>query len=319
MDRSWLIERVPRVWALWAASRPSQLALIVVVYLLGTGMTTAGSPFVAGEATANSIREVVDPEFLWTLLAGMIALVPVAVAIHYANEYADADTDAITVRTPFSGGSGALEETGLPVRFLRTATGAACVVATGVMLVAVTAGLLRLRAVGLLLAGLVLGVTYSVPPVAFVRRGIGEPVNMALGGLLLPLYGISVVARPTTVGFLSLVPFTLVVGCNLLAVHWPDRVADATVGKRTLAVRWPAVWIRVTFLALTVVAAMLAFGLWWIGVFPSAIALAHLVAVPFLVWTWATLTRQESPLPAVAAMVALAIALTTAWWWFGIG
>jgi 1,4-dihydroxy-2-naphthoate octaprenyltransferase len=319
MVRSWVVERVPRMWALWAASRPSQLALIGLLYVLGVGMTTTGSPLVADGATATAFGDIVAPGFSMRVVTGAVALLPVAVAVHYANEYADADTDALTDRTPFSGGSGALVETGLPVSFLRAATVVASVAAVGVALGGIVIGGLPFDAVCVLLVILVAGLAYSVPPVALVRRGVGEPINAALGGLLLPVYGVAVVATPTAFAALAVVPFTLVVGCNLLAVHWPDRRADEAVGKRTLAVRWAPGRIRLAFATLAILAGIVAIGLWWGGILPDAVALAHLAPVPFLLRGWITLTRRRSPLPAVAAMVALAVSTTVAWWWVGVG
>ncbi len=315
MPRSWWIANAPRLWALWAASRPSQLALVGLLYVMGVGMTTVGTPLVGSEATAEGLAG----SFQTQVAAGGVALVPVAVAIHYANEYADVDTDARTERTPFSGGSGALVETGLSASFLRRALVVAGVLAIGVGLGGLVTGVLSPLAVGLLAVGFVAGIAYSLPPIALVRRGVGEPINMVLGGLVLPVYGMAVVARPTGIAVLAVVPFTLVVGCNLLAVHWPDRRADAAVGKRTLAVRWPPTRIRQLYAGFAVGAAAIAVGLWWYDVLPAVVTLAHLSPVPFLGWGWITLTRRRSPLPAVAAMVVLAATLTLAWWWAGIG
>ncbi|RNJ27512.1 prenyltransferase [Halosegnis longus] len=306
--RSWLVERVPHLWALWAASRPSQLALIGLLYALGVGMATTGRPVAAATFV---------PRLTPAVLVGGVVLLAVAVAVHYANEYADADTDALADRTPFSGGSGALAETGLPASFLGRAT-----LGTGAVAVALLAvggvGPLSPIAVALAATILVAGVAYSLPPVALVRRGLGEPVNMVLGGLLLPVYGVAVVAPPTPSAAAVVVPFTLVVGCNLLAVHWPDRAADERVGKRTLAVRWGPTRLRRAYAALAVSAALATLALWRGGLLPPVVAAAHLTPVPFLLWGWTTLTRRRSPLPAVAAMVVLAVALTAGWWWAGV-
>jgi 1,4-dihydroxy-2-naphthoate octaprenyltransferase len=318
MTWRWFVERVPRLWALWAASRPSQLALIGLLYVLGVGMTTTGAPVVAGTATVTTLEAAVAPEFSTRVVVGLVALLPVAVTIHYANEYADVDTDALTERTAFSGGSGALVETGLAPSFLRTATVITSLVAVGVAVIGFLAGALPLDAAGLLLVIFVAGLAYSLPPVELVRRGVGEPVNMLLGGLLLPVYGVAVVANPTIYAALGVVPFTLLVGCNLLAVHWPDRDADETVGKRTLVVRWVPSRIRRAFATLAVLAAISTITLWRTAILPDVPALAHLAPVPFLLWGWATLTRRRDPLPAVAAMVALAVAATAAWWWAGL-
>ncbi|SIS13793.1 prenyltransferase [Natronorubrum thiooxidans] len=312
---SWVVDRFPRLWTLWTAARPSQLALIVVVYMFGVGMATTGPPLIAADSAPAGVHSV---HFLETVLMGVIALLPVAVAIHSANEYADVETDALTTRTPFSGGSGAIDRAGVSPSVLRSATvgsaALAVVVVAGVDLI----GGFPLDAIALLAAIFGLGLAYSLPPIAFVRRGVGEVVNAVLGGVLLPLYGVAVVASPRPTVVLAVVPFTLLVGCNLLATHWPDRAADAAVGKRTLAVRWSPTRIRRAFATLAATAAVVTVILWLEEILPDAVALAHLAPVPFVLWSWAVLTRQRSPLPAVLAMVVLAVTGTIAWWWTGV-
>lgn len=317
--RSRLVDRLPRLWALWAASRPSQVALVVLVYLFGVGMSTVGPPLVAGSATAATPSDVASPVFASRVFVGAIALLPVTVTIHYANEYADADTDALTDRTPFSGGSGALARTGLPRSFLRRATVVAVSVSAVTIATITGTGQVPPAAAGLLVATLLAGLAYSLPPVALVRRGVGEFVNAALGGVALPVYGVAVVATPTVATALVTIPFAAVVGCNLLATHWPDRRADERVGKRTLAVRWSPRRIRRAYVALAGVAALATAALWVGDILPTPVAAVHLLALPFLVWGRAVLTRQRSPLPSVLAMVVLALAVTVAWWRVGVG
>jgi len=303
--RRWL---PTHVWALWAASRPSQLALIALVYALGVGIAAVGRVVEGGP-------DGVDAAVVRTAGYGLVALIPVAVAVHYANEYADAETDALTDPTPFSGGSGALVETGLPRSFLGRATAVVAALAVPVGTVAVAGGVLAADAGALLAVILLSGLAYSLSPVALVDRGVGEPVNAALGGLVLPVYGAAVVATPTVVTPLVTLPFALVVGCSLLCTHWPDRNADAAVGKRTLAVRWPPDRLVRLYIVLAGLAAATTVGLRLVGLLPLPVAVAHLAAAPFLLWGGWTFTRRRSPLPAVAAMVALAASTTAAWWW----
>lgn len=311
-----LSERHPRAWALWAAARPSQVALVALVYALGVGMALAGPPLVAAEtAPAPGVRA---PVVLTPVVAGLLALLPTTLAVHYANEYADADTDARTEPTPFSGGSGALRQTGLARSFLGRATAVATGLAVAV-LVALSAGPLPADAAVVLAAILVSGLGYSLPPLALVRRGVGEVVNAALGGLLLPVYGAATLGAPTAAAALAVLPFTLLVGCNLLATHWPDRSADAAVGKRTLAVRWAPPRLRRVYAGLAVGAGVVTAWLWLRGTLPVPVAVAHLLPLPALVYGGTVLTRQRSPLPAVAAMVTLALATTAAWWFVGVG
>ena len=316
LTSSWIPDRIPRLWTLWAASRPSQLALVVLVYVLGVGMATAGAPVTS---TGSAAPEVTSRAFLESVLVGGTALLSVAVAIHYANEYADYETDALTNPTPFSGGSGALVRTGLPRSFVRSATVAATVLASVVVGAVALTGGLPSDALAILVTIFAFGLAYSLQPIAFVRRGVGEVVNAVLGGLLLPLYGVAVVASPRPAAALAVVPFTLVVVCNLFATHWPDRKADAAVGKRTLAVRWSPRRLRRAYAVVAVAAGISVVALWLADVVPDVVVLAHFTPLPFLVWGGVVLTKQRSPLPAVLAMVVLALTATVGWWWAGIG
>jgi 1,4-dihydroxy-2-naphthoate octaprenyltransferase len=275
--------------AMVAMARPSQVALILLV--LATG-ALLGS-WRGGDASAGAI------------LLGLVLLVAAAVAAHWANEAADAETDARTTRTTrtrFSGGSGALLRSGvdatLPLRL-------SLLVAAGVVAAAiasVAAGVLPSPAGVLLLAGLAGSLGYSLPPVAAMRRGWGEPLNAVLGGLLLPLYGVAVVrGRIDPLDVAAFLPFMLVVFCSVLATAWPDREADAATGKRTLQVRWPARRLRrlqesaaVGWLLLTLLA---------VALDASPAAAAGLAVLPLLVLGVSWYTRRTSPWPMVAAMV----------------
>ena len=294
-------DRTPRLAALWLATRPSQLALIGVVYTLGVGMAT-----VLGSSTVP-----------WRPVGvGAAILLPVALSVHYANEYADAETDRRTERTPFSGGSGALERTGVARSLLARASGVALAVGVTGGAVAWWVGVVSATAVAFLVAIAVAGLAYSLPPVALVRLGVGEVTNALLGGTLLPLYGVAVVSSVTVTTVLAVVPFTLLVGCNLLATHWPDRDADAAVGKRTLAVRWSRGRLRTAYWALATAAVVTTTAL--VGTVPTAVVAAQTLALPPLLWGGVVLTRQRSPFPAVSAMVVHASASTLAWWWLAL-
>jgi len=281
--------------ALWKMARPSQLLLVSAVYALGA--VVAGAR--AGPLDADS------------LLRGLAPLVPVAASVHYANEYADRETDALTERTPFSGGSGALPATGLDRSVALGAGLAALALGTAAALAFFDA---IAPAGGLLLAVVAaFGWQYSVGPLALAWRGWGELDNALLGGLVLPLYGFAVqtggVSLPAVAFFL---PLTAAVFVNLLATTWPDREADAAVGKRTLATRWSRTALRRTY------AAGLAVGVGSLGVgvahgLPIRLAAAHVAVAPLFAWGYRDYTRRESPLPTVLAMVAV-VALELVLW-----
>jgi 1,4-dihydroxy-2-naphthoate octaprenyltransferase len=284
------------VRALFAMSRPSQLLLIAVVYALGVAIGVARGP--ALDTTGA--------------IAGLAVLLPVAASVHYANEYADYETDALTDRTPFSGGSGALQKTGLDRGLaLRAAQ---------VTLTAGTAGAVWCLLHGLttptlaVLAGIaVFGWQYSVEPLALSRHGLGEVTNAALGGLLLPLYGFAVQTGSVRASvLLACLPFALLVFVNLLETQWPDREADAAVGKRTLPTRWHARRLRVAY-ALGALAAFLALAALSGRVLPPLVAWASVPAVPPVAWGVVRYTRREKPFPAVVGMVVVAVGQLAAW------
>ena len=305
MSGSTLEERAPRAWTLWAASRPAQLLLIVAVYALGV-VVARGAPLGEG-----------------ALLAGVAALVPTVAGVHYANEYADHETDALTERTPFSGGSGALQATGLPRRLVSTAAVATLTAGVGLAGAALAVGLLPARAVAILAGSALVGVQYSVGPLALARRGLGELANAALGGVALPCYGAAVVGGLDRAVVLAVLPFGLLVFVNLLETGWPDRRADADVGKDTLAVRWPPRQLRLAYGGVTVAAfaALVALteGLLVPAVIPWTVTLSTLPAMPVFAWGTVRFTERKAPLPAVLGMVLVAALQLVAWGYVAFG
>ena len=216
-------------WTCYKMARPSQLVLIAGVYSFG-----------------NIVAVAVGSSFSWEVfMIGLGAVIPASASVHYANEYADYETDRLTERTRFSGGSGALKATGLQRRLALICACAAVSVGLVLAFVGWSAGLLNETASAILALGIFLGWMYSLPPLALAWRGWGELLNAALGGVLLPMYGYSV--QTGRVGLLILfasLPFGVLAFLNLLATTWPDREADAAVGKGTLATRWPARRLR---------------------------------------------------------------------------
>ena len=75
-------KKVEVAYVLWRMARPTHLRLIAFVYLLGATMAMAlGAAF--------------DAQLL---VFGLVVLLLVSSSVHYANEYADYETDALTQR-----------------------------------------------------------------------------------------------------------------------------------------------------------------------------------------------------------------------------
>ncbi|WP_267639245.1 prenyltransferase [Haloarchaeobius amylolyticus] len=289
--------RLQKVSALWEMARPSQLALIVLVYGLGVAMAAARGVAVAPAA----------------VLAAGLALLPTAASVHHVNEYVDHETDALTDPTPFSGGSGALPRTGLPPRFALRAALGSLAVGTVATVAGVAVGLLSGVAVAILVVITVLGWAYSVGP-ALAWRGLGEVTNALLGGICLPLYGFVVVGgRVDAPAVLAVVPFAVYVFTNLLATQWPDREADATVGKRTLPTRWSPARLRRAHLASATLSLGLLAVLPLLELLPPAVGWSSLLVLPGAVVAARRFTVVRSPFPTVAVMVTMAAIQFLAW------
>jgi len=286
-----------RLHAMAVMTRPTQIALIIVIALNGVLLATWRAP--------GSLDDG-----LGVAVAALLLTVLTAVAVHLANEAADHETDRLTERTQFSGGSGALEASGLDPR-APLAIGLAVAVVVVVVAIAATAtGLLVPVAAVLLLLGLVGGLAYSLPPLEVMRRGWGEPFNALLGSLLLPLFTLAAVAGTVALlDAIAFLPFFFVTLASVMATAWPDRAADAATGKVTMQVRFaPATLRRVHLLAsgAFVVATFVATAA---GAMP--LSLAGLLVLPWLVVGISRYTRTESPLANVSAMVGLTL-ITTA-------
>ena len=280
-------------------SRPSQLLLIALVFGFGTTIALGSG------STFNWV----------TCLYGLLALIPASASVHYANEYADYETDLLTERTTFSGGSGALQGSGLPRRLALISAWAALFMGITLVSTGWGPGLLYATAIVTLVLGTFCGWMYSLRPLAFAWHGWGELVNPVLGGILLPIYGYSVQTGRIDATILSAsLPFGMLAFLNLLATTWPDREADALVGKRTLATRWSSNQLRLLYwvAAAGYFAVIILF--LRMAILPPLAAWSSFLVTPLVVWGGLTYTRRRSPFPSVAAMVLLLMIQTAAWW-----
>lgn len=292
--------RLTVLHALYDMSRPEQLLLMTVVY--GAGVAAA----VAGDTRATLVGVVP------TATLAVLAYLPLAASVHYANEYADYETDLLADRTAFSGGSGALARTGLPRSLPRQA--AVVTLAGGVVATVSLVGLGVLDPTAVVVLAVITGFgwQYSLPPLALAWNGLGELDNAALGGVALPVFGYVVVGDLAVDAVLAFLPFGCLVFANLLAVTWPDRDADAAVGKETLATRWSPARLRLAY-ALAVMTAYGLLAVLWGDVVPPRVGWVMVLAAPLFGWGWWTYTNRRSAFPTVAGMVFVAVGQCLGW------
>ena len=281
----------PRLSPFWLALRTTRLPFLsatAVPVLLGIAVAASHGAFT-----------------WWTALLTVIGAAFAHLAINVTNDVFDtlsgAD-DANPTPTQFSGGSRVAVYDLVSVRGLALLAGVlyGATAAIGLVLVAVT-GSMTLLWIGV--AGIVLGVAYTAPPLKLVYRGLGE-VAVALGFGPVMLLGAYVVqtgrieAEPLV---LSLVPGILI-ALILFVNEIPDRRSDAATGKRTLPTRFSPDVIRGAYLT----AGLAAFGVVVTAVaagvlpWPTLVALA---AVPLVFRVHAGLrAHYDSPYTLMAVM-----------------
>ena len=207
--------------AVWRAARPPFLLLTPACVLLGY----ASAVRTEGAAAVETMRAFV-------VLAGALTA---HAAVNLENEYHDFESglDAMTSRTPFSGGSGTLPACPSAAAAVRRAAilAVAFTVVIGLYLVR-TAGpaLLVIDAIGVAIIASYTRFITRRPLVCLVAPGVGFGLVMVVGTHV-ALTG-KLASLPVA---LSLVPTALV--SNLLLLNqFPDMEADARVGRRHLLI-----------------------------------------------------------------------------------
>lgn len=281
----------PKLSPFWLVLRTTRLPFL----------TATAVPVLLGIAVAAS-----DGAFTWwtallTLIGGSFAHLGINVTNDIFDTLSGAD-DANTTPTQFSGGSRVAVYDLVSIRGLIGVALALFGVAgvIGLVLVAVT-GSATLLWIGV--AGILVGVAYTAPPLKLVYRGLGE-IAVAIGFGPIMLLGAYVVqtgrlaAEPI---LLSLVP-GIFIALILFVNEIPDRRSDAEAGKRTLPTRFSPDIIRTGYL----VAALAAFAVIGVGAgigllpWPTLIALA---AVPIALRVHSGLkVHYDSPYTLMAVM-----------------
>jgi 1,4-dihydroxy-2-naphthoate octaprenyltransferase len=217
---------------------------------------------------------------LLTVVGGAFAHLGINVANDIFDTLSGAD-EANVNPTQFSGGSRVLvydlvtlrQLIGLAVALFGVA------VAIGLYLVWAT-GSETLLGIGL--AGVVIGIAYTAPPLKLVYRGLGE-IAVALGFGPIMLLGAYVVQAGALSweAVIASVPVAILIALVLYVNEIPDRTGDAAAGKRTLPVRLSADAVTTAYLVAALGAfAVIAVGV-AVGILPPFTLLA-LAAVPIV-------------------------------------
>jgi 1,4-dihydroxy-2-naphthoate octaprenyltransferase len=257
--------RLSRGWLFFVSTRVPFLSATVVPVVLG-GM-------VARSHGASA---------WWWMLLALVGACAIHLGLNVANDVFDTGSgtdDANVTPTPFSGGSRVIQHGLVDVAAMRRL--AYGLYAAGIAIGLVIAAFRTTHVLWIGLAGVLISWFYTAPPLRLVHRGIGD-IAVAVGfGPLVVLGTEAVVARELTGEALYVsLPVGILCALILYVNQVPDRDADATAGKRTLAVRWSPAAVATGY----AVAAAVAFALIALG------ALAGITPV------WTLLALAPAPL-----------------------
>ena len=281
----------PRLALGWLALRTTRLPFLTATFV----------PVLLGLAIAARHGAFDWLTALLTVIGASLAHLAINVTNDIFDELSGADA-ANSNPTQFSGGSRVVYYGLLSIRQLAVVAGSLYLgaVLIGLVLLAMRPSM-TLLFIGV--AGVMLGYSYTGPPLKLVYRGIGEiAVAVGFGPLmLLGAYAVQtghVALEP----FVASLPVAVLIALILYVNEIPDRRSDASAGKRTLVVRLSPATVTRIYL----VAAVLAFALIVVGVAASLMpwpTLIALLAVPLALRVHAGIRQNyDSPYALMAVM-----------------
>jgi len=226
------IDVKPRLSPIWTFFLATRLPFLTATFI----------PILLGIAIAAN-----DGFFSWGFAIGtIVAGAAIHIGLNVANDVFDALSgadDANVNPTQYSGGSRVIQYglVSLPKMALISVTAYAVGLALGLYLV-IARQSPELLVIGL--AGLLISVFYTAPPVRLVHRGLGEIATGIGFGPVMVLGAYVVQAQQLAwEPLLASIPVGIFISLVLYVNEIPDRSGDAAAGKRTLPVRWsqPAV------------------------------------------------------------------------------
>jgi 1,4-dihydroxy-2-naphthoate polyprenyltransferase len=226
-------------------------------------------------------------------------------AVNVSNDIFDTLSGADAANpnpTQFSGGSRVLHYGLLSVRQLVVwdAVLYAAALAIGLVLLAIRPSL-QLLLIGI--AGILIGLAYTAPPLKLVYRGLGEiAVAVGFGPIMLLGAYVSQTGRLDWEPLVASLPVAILIALILYVNEIPDRRGDAAAGKQTLVVRLPPQVVERLYL----VAGLAAFGLVVAGVALAVMpwpTLLALLALPLVFQVYRGIEQHyDSPYTLMAFM-----------------
>jgi len=270
---------------------------------------------------AYSLGALLSEDFrLNVFLLGYLILFNIEFATILANEYYDYPSDKLNkYASPFNGGTRVLVENRLKFSEVKTAIWIllGIIIVSGLFLVRLMAQPQILSVVFLIIAGLILGLGYTAPPLQFSHRGWGEIVVGITHSLYVILCGY--VFQTGTWDdplpwLLSIPLFFAVLGAISLS-SIPDYEADKRAGKITISVKLGQRWAAFLSMGFIIAAAVSAIILIRHGYVSYPILFLIIIHTGALCLTIGRLIKSGDYDRRIDAIMMLALAFII---WFGL-
>jgi 1,4-dihydroxy-2-naphthoate polyprenyltransferase len=211
-------------------------------------------------------------------LQGQLMVLAFHAMVHFSNDYYDREADALSHRTPWSGGSGVLVDGSLSPRSALLAALCCALIGAATVLSFAAAGKYVVATLGVAIG--LLAWSYSAPPLRLLARGWGEIDTALIVAILFPLAGYATFAGTiATRAIVSTLPSAAAMLVLMFCVEYPDLEADARSGKRNLVVRAGARRARL-FVYGAIVAAYAASALAVLLGAPGTVGVFSLLTIP---------------------------------------
>ncbi len=236
---------------------------------------------------------------LHAYVLGQVLVTSFHVMVHFANDYFDQETDAITTRTAWSGGSGVLPNRELAPHVALNAALVCAACGVSATIAEAASGNVRLAGVGVAIGAL--SWAYSAPPFRFLARGLGEVDTIAVVAVLVPLAGYAAFAPAFGAhALIATLPGACAMFAMMLTVEIPDIAADAVTGKRNLVVCWGVARALRTARALAALAVVMLVAVGSIAFAPLPVVLLASLPVALVAAAYVAVERLRA-IPFVSA------------------
>ncbi|MCU7500622.1 MAG: prenyltransferase [Ignavibacteria bacterium] len=233
---------------------------------------------------------------LQAYLRGYVLLFLIELLTILCNEYFDYSTDKLNKNFSFyTGGTRMLVEGKISSGEVKAAASVvtALILVSSLLLLSSTPASSVLPAAVMIMASLILGVGYTVPPLKFCYRGLGEIIVSTTHSPVVIMCGFVFQEgrwNNSLPWFFSIPLFFAVMGAITLA-GIPDYSADSSVKKRTISVILGPRRAAMLSIVFTAFAALAAFLLWYYEILDGYAGAALLLVLFHAVILWMNLYR----------------------------